>query len=79
MVVSPFHRDKGIGDAQVRVLPDPDHREQIVVGPFDLPGAMDVEVVAIVEIPVGGPDKPRGLGDLMDRVVVKGRKHGEPR
>ena len=39
-------------------------------------GAVDVEVVAVVEVAVGGPHEPHGLGDLMDRVVVQGGEHG---
>ena len=40
-------------------------------------GTVDVEVVAVVEVPVRGPDEPHGLGDLVDRIVVKGGEHGE--
>src|SRR5208283_2947699 len=35
----------------------------------------DVEVVAVVEVPVRGPDEAHRLRDLMDRVVVEWGEH----
>ena len=79
MVVAPQHRHEGIGHAQVGVLADADDGEQLVVGPVHLTGAVDVEVVAVVEVAIRGPHVAHGLGDLMDRIVVKGGEHVVPR
>ncbi len=75
VVPAPQHRDEGVGHAEVGVLAHPDHREQLVLGAVHTAGPVDVEVVAVVEIAVRGPDEAHGLGDLVDRVVVKGGEH----
>ena len=47
--------DERVGDAEVRVLPEPDDHEQLVAA------RVHVEVVAVVEVPVG-------RGDVVERV-----------
>ena len=75
VVVTQLDRHEGVGHAQVRVLPDADHAEQLLVGAVDVAGAVDVEVVAVVEVPVRGADVAHRLGDLVDGVVVERGQH----
>ena len=75
---SPHSTDtKASATLRLGYWPIADDGEQLVVGPVDVVGTVDVEVVAVVEVPVRGPDEPHGLGDLMDRVVVQGGEHGQ--
>ena len=76
MVVAPQHGHEGIGHAEVGILTDADDGEQLVLGAVDVVGSVDVEVVAVVEVAIRRSDEPHGLGDLMDRVVVKRGEHG---
>jgi len=56
---------------EIGVLPEPDHEKELVAR------AMQVEVVAVVEVPVAGGDVPDRFGDLMDGIVVPRReRHG---
>ena len=55
--------------------PTPMTHEQLLVGAVDLAGAVDVEVVAVVEVAVRGADVAHRLRDLVDRVVVEGGEH----
>ena len=66
--VASAHAHERVGDAEVRVLPEPHHHEQLVAG------RMHVEVVAVVEVAVARADVADGLRDLVHRVVVPGRE-----
>ena len=70
-----FDRHEGVGHAEVRVLAHADDAEQLLVGPVHLTGAVDVEVVPVVEVAVRGADVADRLADLVDRVVVEGGEH----
>ena len=63
---------EGVGDAEVRVLPEPGGDEQLAAR------SEQVEVVAVVEVAIAGADDEHRLGDLVDRVVVERREHGDP-
>ncbi len=77
VVIAPEHRHEGVGNAQVGVLADADHTEELLIRAVHVARtAVDVEVVAVIEVPVGCADMPHRLGDLVDRVVVEGGEHG---
>jgi hypothetical protein len=72
VLLTPSDDGEGVLGAEVRVQAEAEHQEQVaraVVG---------VEVVAVVEVPIAGPDVADGLGHLVDRVVVAGGEHGSP-
>ncbi len=77
VVLTPQDGNERVRHAQVGVLADSDDCEELVRSPVYVASAMDVEVVAIVEVAIRGPHVAHGLGDLMDRVVVKGGQHGD--
>jgi hypothetical protein len=69
VLVAPADDGEGVLGAKVRVEAEPQHEEEVaraVVG---------VEVVAVVEVAVAGPDVADGFRDLVDREVVAGREH----
>ena len=59
------HADEGVGDAQVRVLPEREHEEELAFG------VVAAEVVAVVEIAVAGGRIGHRFGDLVDEVIVE--------
>jgi hypothetical protein len=72
VVVAPQYGDEGVGHAEVRILADPDDGEELLIGAMYLARAVDVEVAAVVEVAIRGADESHRLGDLVDRIVVKG-------
>ena len=66
--VAQHHRER-VGRAQVRVLAEAHDQEQLVAA------AVQVEVVAVVEVAIAGRDVADRLGDLVDGVVVEGGEH----
>ena len=72
VLLAPAHHGERVLGAEVRVQAEAEHQEQVaraVVG---------VEVVAVVEVAIAGPDVADGLGHLVDREVVAGREHEVP-
>jgi hypothetical protein len=54
---------------EIRVLAEAHHHEQLAGG------AVQVEVVAIVEVAIAGADVADRVGDLVNRIVVPRREH----
>src|SRR5262249_26967383 len=69
MLVAPADARERVLHAEVRGLPDTHDQHQLVAA------SVQVEVVAVVEVAVAGPDVADRLRDLVERVVVHRREH----
>ena len=70
---APAHQGEGIADtARFGYWPEAHDQEQLVGR------AVQVEVVAVVEVAIAGADVADRLRHLVHRIVVPGREHGSP-
>jgi crotonobetainyl-CoA:carnitine CoA-transferase CaiB-like acyl-CoA transferase len=69
MYTVPDHHRERVGHAQVRVLAHARDQHQLVAA------AVQVEVVAVVEVAIARRHVADRLRDLMHRIVVEGREH----
>jgi hypothetical protein len=70
VVVAALHARERVLDGEIRVLPHAEHHEQRVAR------GVQVEVVAVVEVPIARRDEADRLGGLVHRKVVPAGEHG---